>query len=115
MREIRRGLLLLAAVTLLAGCRLIPERSQGERLWRARCAECHGLDGAGNTPRYMGDPNADLLDDNWSHGSGSGSWELVIRNGVFGRMPANPDLKPSEVKALIEYLKVLRRDARPLG
>ena len=103
------GLLALSA----AGCDLLPKRSVGEQLWRDRCAECHGLDGAGNTPRYMGNAKADLLDDSWEHGREPGSWGVVIREGVFGSMPANPDLNHEQVRALVEYLRQLRGEAQP--
>lgn len=104
------AVLLLAACLAAAGCdQLMPQRTPGEALWRKRCAECHGLDGAGNTPRYMGNPSADLIDDNWRHGGEEGSWEVVIREGVFGQMPANEDLTPEQVRDLVRHLKELRR------
>jgi mono/diheme cytochrome c family protein len=107
----------VAAATALitfTGCDLLPARSEGEKLWRARCAECHGLDGSGNTAGYMSDGAADLLDDHWENGDGPGAWEVVIRSGVFARMPANPDLTREQVKALVAYLRELRQ-ARPGG
>jgi hypothetical protein len=37
----------------------------------------------------------------------------VIREGVFGTMPANPDLSRQQVAALVDYLRVLRGEKRP--
>ena len=111
------GVTLAAAVTL-AGCdALLPKRSEGEKLWRQRCSECHGIDARGNTPQYMGNYKADLSDDSWSHGSDPGSWAVVIREGVFGVMPANPDLSREQVAALVQYLRELRGEAphKPAG
>ena len=94
---------------VLAGCDTVfPKRSEGEKLWRDRCAQCHGITGNGNTPQYMGNYAADLTDDSWKHGGEPGSWALVIRQGVFGDMPANPDLSRQQVQALVDYLRVLR-------
>ena len=119
-REARNGRLAAAAVVAavvaaagLAGCDLIPARSPGARLWRQRCAECHGITGNGSTPRYMGNVKADLLDDQWEHGGEPGSWAVVIREGVFGSMPANPDLTREQVAALVQHLRELRGEAAP--
>jgi cytochrome c oxidase cbb3-type subunit 3 len=106
---------LVAGSLLLASCdALFPKRSAGESLWRSRCASCHGYDGRGNTPQYMGNYKADLIDDTWYHGGDPGSWAVVIREGVFGSMPANPDLDDEQVKALVHYLRQLRGEA-PYG
>ena len=113
-RNGRRGValaLVLGATTALAACDLLPAKSPGERLWRQRCGECHGRDGAGNTPRFMGNYRADLLDETWEHGSDPGSWAVVIREGVFGQMPANEELTQAEVDALVEHLRELRRQS----
>ena len=97
------------------GCKnLFPHRSAGEALWRKHCAECHGLDGAGNTVQYMGNPWADLTDDHWKTGGGdASSFEAVVREGVFGQMPGSPDLSHEEIRILYEQLRVLRHEAQP--
>jgi mono/diheme cytochrome c family protein len=97
------------ASALAAGC--LPHRSLGEQVWRDRCAKCHGLDGAGNTPRYMGTVEADLLDDTWVHGSDSSAIESVIRDGVLGSMSPFEMLTDQEVRAVIDYLRELRGEA----
>ncbi len=108
MRPIPAFALLLAAGLTLTACDQLVSRTPGERLWRQRCAKCHGLDGAGNTPRYMGDPYANLLDDGWRTGGDRYSLENVIREGVFGKMPANPDLTVEEMRDLLTHLRQLR-------
>ena len=103
------ALTLAAAGLTLAGCdAFFPKRSEGEKLWRERCSECHGIGGDGNTPQYMGNSAADLTDDSWEHGADPGSWAVTIREGVFGNMPANPDLSREQVAALVDYLRQLR-------
>jgi mono/diheme cytochrome c family protein len=102
--------LVCAVVLAAAGCDLIEKRTPGEKLWRKRCASCHGLDARGNTPGYMGNVNADLTDDSWVSGGDDGSIEIVVREGIFAKMPANDDLTRDEMKALLGHLRKLRSD-----
>lgn len=104
-------LLALAAGLALAGCdELFPHRSPGEQLFRDKCAECHGYDGAGNTPRFMGDPWADLTDDEWKEGGSDVEVETAVREGVFGKMPAFPNLTARQMRELLAYLRTLRHE-----
>lgn len=96
-----------------AGCGLIPERSPAEKLWRENCAECHGLTGAGNTPRYMGKIYADLLDSTWRTSGDSIAMAEVIRTGVFGEMPAFDQLSDQEIRLLVTYIRELRGEVAP--
>ena len=111
MNVLRPALAAAALLVVAAGCDL-SSRTPGERLWRARCAECHGLDATGNTPRFMGQEWADLTDDSWhEYGGDESSLETVIRQGIFGQMPANPDLTPAEMRDLLDHLRKLRGEA----
>ena len=94
---------------------LFATRSEGERLWREHCAECHGLDAAGNTPRYMGRPYADLTDDAWQHGGDDSSIELITREGIFGEMPGydEDEISREEMRQIIGHLRVLRGEQDP--
>jgi mono/diheme cytochrome c family protein len=106
--------LTLVLVALVACDVLFPHRSEGEKLWRSYCADCHGLKAEGNTPAYMGNPYADLTDDHWKDCSGDDdSIETVIHDGVFAQMPENPDLTHQQRKAIIGYLHVLRHEKAP--
>lgn len=86
---------------------LVVKRSPGEKVWRKHCAECHGLDGSGNTPGYMGETYADLTDNLWRAGGNDGAMELVVTKGVFGKMPPT-NLTPGELRAVIAYIHELR-------
>jgi mono/diheme cytochrome c family protein len=117
----RNGLVLATFTTLTAlavataGCNeLFPKRSAGEHLFRKHCAECHGIDAAGNTPNYMGNVWADLRDSDWKAGGDPESLASSISSGVFGNMPGFSDrLTPEEIRSIVDHLRVLRGEKLP--
>ncbi|HXO27494.1 MAG TPA: c-type cytochrome [Thermoanaerobaculia bacterium] len=101
------------AGVLLGGCsKLFPHRAPGEQLYVDHCADCHGLDGRGNTAREMGQSYADLTDDVWKFGGDDTSIANVIREGSFGLMPGfQQQLNDQQIQELVAYLRVLRKRA----
>jgi cytochrome c oxidase cbb3-type subunit 3 len=115
-RSRRLAYAVFAGALLLAACDSMEDyfvkRTPGEKLYRKLCAECHGLDGAGNTPRGMGNPNNDLIDEFWKYGGDAGSMENIIRQGVFGEMPAHDELTDQEVRQIVDHVLKLRGETR---
>jgi len=108
----RSPLLALALLsTITSGCDKLAGRSRGEVLWRQNCADCHGLDAAGNTALYMGNAWADLRDDQWKTGGDRESIEQVVREGIFAAMPAHDELSPADMRALLDWLYHLRGES----
>lgn len=109
-----RGVVLIVTLALVAGIvtagcgELLLERSEGEKLWRKLCAECHGVDGAGKNPKYSRYAGNNLLDDHWIEGGEPYVIESVIREGIFPTMPAFDHLSESEIQAIIEHIRELR-------
>ncbi|HYL06129.1 MAG TPA: c-type cytochrome [Thermoanaerobaculia bacterium] len=117
-RQAARGLVTTALLAgalaaLLGGCdKLFPHRAPGEQLYIDNCADCHGVDGHGNTAREMGQPYADLTDDVWKFGGDDSSVANVIREGSFGLMPAFQEkLNEQQIQTLVAYLRVLHQRA----
>lgn len=106
----RRALSALPALLALGGgaCGLLTERPLGERLWRDRCADCHGIDARGNTVRFMGNPWADLTDEMWRTAGDPDTVAEVTRAGIVGLMPPSDDLTAEEMSALLDWLYYLR-------
>ncbi len=110
MKTFRRSALpalaLVFMLPVLTGCE--QGRTPEERLYREHCAKCHGIDGSGNTPAYMGDQYADLTDEFWRTGGSETAIRGAIRGGVFGKMPGYPQLTDQEVNSLVKYVRTLR-------
>lgn len=85
--------------------------TEGEKLWRKNCAECHGSTGKGNLPAYSRYPLVNLVDDAWSGSADPGSLEEIVLRGVFPVMPPFDHLSDEEIAAIMEHLRVLRGEA----
>lgn len=107
--------LLLTALALTA-CDAIEDkvmrREPGERLYRRLCADCHGTEGRGNTALSMGKDYADLTDNFSKYGPEPGTMENLVREGIFGEMPAHPELTPQEVRQIVDHVLKLRGTSR---
>ena len=90
-----------------------PALARGAQVYQQNCAGCHGIDGSGNTPRYMGNNWANLLDNSWKSGGGDEySIATVVREGVYGQMPANTELSDEEITQIVDWLYTLRGETR---
>lgn len=104
---------IVAAALLLALSACLPERTEntaagdhGERLFRARCAICHGADGNPQIPMAESYPNMNLADGRFAHGSSREDIIRTITNGV----PRTPmigmraQLRPDEIEAVADHV-----------
>ena len=110
-RSIRRShLTVLFLVSILGlGCdNLFPERTAGEKLYRKNCADCHGVDGSGNTIGYMGNQYANLLDNDWKYGMDAGSLTSVIRQELVFRHPSFSELSSEDLRQITRHVLDLR-------
>lgn len=106
---------MLSALALLACDELddrVFHRTPGEKLYRKLCADCHGIDGRGNTPKGIGNAFCDLTDNSWKTSGDTGTMALVIRQGEFGEMPAHPELTDQQVKQIVDHILKLRGESR---
>lgn len=99
----------LVAVTLPA--RLSPAAERGQRAFDAVCADCHGPGGAGKMG--YGPPLIHPIYEPSHHGDMA--FVIAAARGVrahhwpFGDMPAQPDVTPEEVQAIIAYVREVQR------
>jgi cytochrome c oxidase cbb3-type subunit III len=93
-------LLLALSIALLARSETL---DHGKQTFTSTCASCHGLDARGGerAPNIADNPKAQHLSD--------AQIVLVIENGIPGTgMPAFRSLNPSDIKAVVAYLRTLQ-------
>lgn len=116
----RLMLVAIAAALSLAACqqeaqRSVPTRTStqqpqnGKDIFEYRCAFCHGVTGAGDSPTASGYPNANLTDGTWAYGQ---TREDVVRT-ITGGVPGTPMrgfgdvLSKEEIAAVTDYVRHL--------
>ena len=111
MRKIRwfRSLALSVAV-VAASCVLIGSpvhaQSAGEKVYKAKCASCHGVDGAGATPAGKATKARDFCSDEVKKESDE-DWTQIIVKGK-NKMPAyDKKLTDAEIKDVLTYIRSL--------
>jgi mono/diheme cytochrome c family protein len=93
-------------------------RAEARQIFEARCATCHGPQGAGNGPASAGlaPPPRNFQDPVWQKSVSDAHIEKIVLLGgaAVGKsalMPSNPDLagKPEVVAGLREHVRGLAR------
>ena len=83
--------------------KVTPVSTRGKRSFTSNCASCHGLDGRG------GDRAPNIVENPKVQGISDAQIAQIIENGISGAgMPAFHSLAPSEVSALVTYLRTLQ-------
>lgn len=113
MRFTGRITLLVLAAGLSAGC--AGPRDPGERVWKRRCAACHGSDGAGRTRFAENRPFADLTDGKWRHGPDRAAIRKLVAEGdpASTMPPFEGTLTPAEIDAAVDHVLKLAAAKAP--
>src|SRR3954447_11094868 len=90
---------------------------QIDRLWRAKCASCHGPDGKGQTEQGKKMAVGDLSSAEWQGKTHDGQIRTAIndgvkteKNGVKKEMEAyKSKLRPDQLDGLIAYVRALKK------
>jgi mono/diheme cytochrome c family protein len=87
------------------------EDKKTERLWKAKCASCHGVDGKGDTETGKKAKIADMTTPEWHKKTTDADIREAILNGKKvegGEMdPFKDKLSSEQVDALVNYLHTL--------
>jgi len=96
----------------------------GQEIYRAACAACHGFDGRGADRSLVGfdQPLPDFTDCNFASREAAADWQTVVHGGGPARgfsqiMPAFGEaLTPEQIERVVDYLRGFCRDrAWPRG
>ena len=98
----RKTCLFLAMIIASAG---IASAADASATWNSQCASCHGKDGSGNTA--MG-KKLGVKDYSKEQSFSDAEAEKVIKEGK-GKMKAYSKLSDDEVKALVKYVRSLKK------
>lgn len=89
-----------------------PELAEGERLFAANCARCHGPSATGTD---QGPPLVHVIYEPNHHSDAA--FQMAAMNGVrahhwsFGDMPPVPGVTPEQVTEIVAYVRWLQRQA----
>jgi cytochrome c6 len=103
-KSLAPAIALLAAACLLIG----PARAQdtGEKVYKAKCATCHGADGAGATPAGKATKARDFRSDDVKKETDE-DWTQIVVKGK-SKMPAyDKRLTDAEIKDVVAYIRTL--------
>ena len=102
----------LAAGAAFAGDAPAEPDKKTERLWKAKCSSCHGMDGKAQTAKGKEMKVADYSTPAWQKGRDDAQLKKAIvegvkaeKDGVKQEMEGYGDLKADQVDALISYIR----------
>ena len=111
----RRGLPFLIAFALTGSALGAPPDKKTERLWKSKCASCHGADGKGDTEQGKKMKVGSMATASWQKSHTDDQIQDAIlkgvkteKDGVKKEMDAYKDeLSPEQVKALVDFIRAL--------
>ena len=104
LRLLAAGAILLAGLCLLS----LPGKAQGsgEKVYKAKCAMCHGPDGKGETPAGKGTKARDFCSDEVAKETDE-EWTTIIVKGK-NKMPSyDKKMSEADIKDAIAYIRGL--------
>jgi mono/diheme cytochrome c family protein len=120
MKTQLKSLLAVAAGALVALVALRPAPAaaeadkKAERLWKSKCASCHGADGKGDTDQGKEMGIGDITAAAWQKEFTDEKIKDTVakglkreKNGKQQEMKPLADLKPEQVDAIIKYVRTL--------
>ncbi|MFN7135440.1 MAG: c-type cytochrome [Myxococcales bacterium] len=105
----RRLVSALAVVAVLVPAAAFAEVDV-EGIWKKKCAQCHGNDGAAKTKMGEKYKVPDMTTAEWHAANSEAAIKDAIVNGGKTKMPAWKDkLSTEEIDALVKYVRAMKK------
>jgi mono/diheme cytochrome c family protein len=106
MKKLLSGIVVLAVLCLAAAGMRAQDVASGEKVYKAKCASCHGPDGKGETAAGKATKARDLCSAEVKN-EADAAWTEIIGKGK-NKMPAyDKKITDAEVKDVIAYMRSL--------
>ena len=106
MKKLHTGIAVLAVLCLAATGMRAQDVASGEKVFKAKCASCHGPDGKGETAAGKATKARDFSSDEVKKESDA-TWADIITKGK-NKMPSyDKKISDAEVKDVIVYMRTL--------
>jgi len=101
-----RAALLLATALPLAGRAEVDKKV--ERLWKAKCASCHGVDGKAQTDQGKKLGVLDYTQAEWQKAHTDAEIRKGISDGAQGMEGYKDKLAPEQIDQLVQFVRSLK-------
>ena len=106
MKKFLSGIALMGMVCLASAGVLAQDKANGEKVYKAKCASCHGPDGKGETAAGKATKARDICSDEVTKESDA-AWTDIIVKGR-NKMPGyDKKVTDADVKDVIAYMRSL--------
>jgi mono/diheme cytochrome c family protein len=106
MRKYLSGIVLLGVVCLAGTAVRGQDAANGEKVYKAKCASCHGPDGKGETAAGKATKARDICSADVKKETDA-AWSEIIVKGKNKMPPYDKKITDAEVKDVIAYMRSL--------
>jgi len=110
-----KRILFLVTALALASAPAFAADKKTERLWKSKCASCHGKDGKADTTKGKQMKMYDMTTAEWQKKLTDDQLKKVTKegvkeekDGVKKEMDAYPDLTPEQLDGLVTFMRGLK-------
>lgn len=106
MKKLLSGIAMLAVLCLAATGLRAQDVASGEKVYKAKCASCHGPDGKGETAAGKATKARDLCSADVKKETDA-EWTEIVVKGKNKMPPYDKKISDAEVKDVIAYMRSL--------